>query len=127
MDKRTAEILRRFSSSWADTQNFFDDLVNNYKGFDRLKPVRAFIARLKQNGGEESFRLGTSVHSLIISRSVDHGLRKDQKYIRIEAYAKGFEVSLRDGEKIYRKYILESLEDTKVANLLKTLESTLVD
>ena len=127
MDKRTTEILRRFSISWVDTENFFDDLINNNTGFDRLKLVREFIARLKENGGEEYFRLGTSVHSLIISRSVDHGLRKDQKFIKIEAYNKGFEVTLRDGEKTYRQYMLESLQDTKVANLLKTLESTLVD
>jgi hypothetical protein len=127
MDKRTTEILRRFSRSWSDTESFFNDLINNYTGFDRLKPVTELITTLKQNGGEGSFRIGTSVHSLIISRSVDHGLRMDQKHIRIEAYDQGFEVTLRDGENIYRQYMLESLSDTRVVNLLKTLESTLVD
>lgn len=127
MDERTTEILKRFSRSWTTTENFYDDLIGNYSGFERLKPVRQFIHTLKQNGENKFFRLGTSIHILVISRSVDHGLRKDQKHIKIDASDNKFEVTLRDGDKIYRQYMVNSLEDIKVTKLLATLKSTLVD
>lgn len=65
---------------------------------------------------------------LLISRSVDQGLRTDQKYIKIEAVAEhDFKVSLREGETVYRTYRLTNLGDTRLLNLLKTLKSTLAD
>ncbi len=48
MDDRTTEILKRFSNSWTDTKNFYDNLIDNYLGFERLRPVRKFIDTLKQ-------------------------------------------------------------------------------
>lgn len=78
-------------------------------------------------GQDEHFRAGTSMHNLMISRSVNNGLRLDQKYIKLEIFDNGFEVVFRDGEKIYRSYKIENLKDPKLLKLLKTLESTLVD
>jgi hypothetical protein len=127
MDKRTAEILKRFDESWSATEHFYDKLIGNFTGFERLIPVRQFIQTLRQNGANKFFRLGTALHLLVISRSVDHGLRKDQKHIKIEAYDDKFEVMLLDGEKIYRQYVVDSLSDTRVTRLLETLKSTLVD
>jgi hypothetical protein len=127
MDERTTEILKRFNNSWTETEKFYDDLIENYPGFDRLKPVRQFIATLKQNGEDKFFRLGTSVHMLVISRSTNHGLRIDQKHIKIDAYDNKFEVILRDGDKVYRQYMVDSLDDIKVTKLLRTLKDTLVD
>jgi hypothetical protein len=127
MNERTNEIVKRFNSSWTETKNFYDDLIKNYAGFERLKPVQQFIETLQQNGEDKFFRLGTSIHDLIISRSVENGLRKDQKYIKIETYDNKFEVTLRDGSKIYREYLVDSLEDIKVKKLLKTLKDTLAD
>jgi hypothetical protein len=119
--------LKRFSSSWTATESFYDNLIDNHSGFDRLKPIRQFIRTLKQNGENKFFRLGTSVHTLVISRSVDHGLRKDQKHIKIDAYDSNIEVIFRDGDKVYRHYIVDSLADNRVTKLLATLKSTLVD
>ena len=127
MDERTTEILRRFSSSWTATEHFYDDLIDNHPGFETLKPIRQFIQTLKQSGGDRFFRLGTSVHILVISRSVDHGLRRDQKRIKIEAYDNKFQVIFQDGDKIYRQYMIDSLGDIKVTKLLRTLKGTLVD
>lgn len=127
MDERTTEILKRFSKSWTETENFYDNLIDNYSGFERLKLVRQFINNLKQNGDDRFFRLGTSVHVLIISRSVDHGLRKDQKHIKIDTFDNKFKLTLRNGNKIYRQYMIDNLGDVKVTRLLATLKDTLVD
>jgi hypothetical protein len=126
MDERTAEILKRFRESWTATEDFIDHLLC-IPDFERLKPVRQFMNELKQDGGENFFRLGTSIHMLVISRSVNQGLRKDQKWIRIEAFDSDFEVIFRDGDNIYRKYIVTDLRDIRVTKLLQTLKSTLVD
>ncbi len=127
MDIVTREILSRFSKSWTETELRFDDLINNYSGFDKLIPIKIFISKLRQNGEEKYFRLGTSVHDLLISRSVNFGLRIDQKYIRIETFDNSFRVSFRDGEKTYREYKMESLEDDRLKKLLQTLKMALVD
>lgn len=128
MDDRTAEILSRFNQSWNETESFYDELIDQYESFHFLKPLRLFMMRLREKAGDKFFRLGTSVHNLLISRSVEHGLRADQKYIKIEVIdACHFEVTFRDGNKIYRSYQLKSLEDIKLANLLQTLRHTLVD
>jgi hypothetical protein len=128
MDDRTREILNRFDASWVQTKASFADLIANHKGFKRLIPVRAFITRLEQSGGKELYRLGTSIHILIISRSVDHGLRTDQKYIRIEAYGESdFEVTMRDGEKMYRQYRVSDLNDSCIIKLFQTLKQLLID
>lgn len=127
MDERTKDIVKRFTDSWSDTEIFYDDLIANYPGFERLKPIRQFITTLKQNGEDKFFRLGTSIHILVISRSVKHGLRLDQKYIKIDAFDTNFEVTLRDGNKVYRQYIVYSLDDNRVTKLLRTLKDTLID
>jgi len=127
MQNRTEVILNQFADSWIEVERFFDDLINNYPGFERLKPILQFISSLKRKGENNHFRLGTSVYRLIISRSVGHGLRRDQKYIMIEAYDKKFEVTLCDGDRTYRQYMLENLSDERLVKLLKTLKDTLVD
>jgi len=128
MDERTIEILKRFAKSWVETANLYSDLIDNYEGFERLKPVLNFILTLKEKGEDKYFRLGTSMHILIISRSVNHGLRNDQKHLKIEAvYTNDFEVIFQEGEKIYRRYRIKSLDDSKLTNSLKTLKHTLVD
>jgi hypothetical protein len=126
MQNRTEAILDQFADSWVETERIFNDL-GNCPGLERLKSFCIFIGELKQKGEDRFFRLGNSMDRLLISRSVNRGLRLDQKYIIIEAYDKKFEVTLRDGGKKYRQYLLEDLNDNRVTNLLKTLKDTLVD
>jgi hypothetical protein len=127
MDLRTIEIITRFEQSWVETIASYDDLIDNH-GWVHLEPLRKYIAKLKQEGADKYFRLGTSMHMLLISRSVNFGLRLDQKYIKIEVFNElPHEITLRDGDKIYRKYETDNLEDERLTRLLATLKSTLVD
>jgi hypothetical protein len=128
MDERTIEILTRFSKSWIETENHYNKLIENYEGFEKLKPIRHFIMLLKEKGEDKHFRLGTSMHALLISRSVNQGLRLDQKYLRIDTYdSNDFEVSLRDGTKVFREYRIKHLDDIKLIQLMQTLKHTLID
>jgi hypothetical protein len=128
METRTDEIIKRFNDSWTETELFYDDLIKNHPGFEKLIPLRQFISDLKDKKEFNNFRLGTSVHTLVISRSVDHGLRLDQKHIKIETIdTDDFEVTLRDGEKAYRQYRIQNFEDVRLTKLLRTLKDTLVD
>ena len=127
MNHREKEILSRFEVSWTETETYFDELIANYPGFDRLKAVRKFITDLRNKGEHKFFRLGTSIHVLLISRSVNGGLRSDQKRIKINALDDRFNVLLADGNQVYREYIVEELDDTRVIRLLETLKDTLVD
>lgn len=128
MDECTTEILNRFRKSWDETQLFYDNLLNSNPGWKKVEPIRQFISKLKQDKEYLNFRLGISIHILMISRSVNFGLRTDQKYIKIEAIdINDFEVTLKDADKIYRQYRISSLEDTRLLNLLKTLKDTLID
>ena len=126
MDSRTLEITNRFQDSWEETQRIFDLFDNG--GFERLKPVKKFIAELKEQGENNHFRIGTSLYRLIFSRSVEHGLRDDQKYILIDTIAeKDYEVIFRDGFKKYREYRISDLNDVRLTKLLKTLKNTVAD
>jgi hypothetical protein len=128
MDLRREEILTRFNKSWIETEKNYTDLIDNYSGWDRLKPIHNYIAKLKEKGENKYFRLGTSMHALMISRSVNFGLREDQKYIKIEAVnLYDYEVIMRDGNKFYREYRINNLEDPRLEKLIATLKTTLVD
>lgn len=122
----TTEVLKRFSDSWLETEISFDDLINNH-GFKRFTALRELIFKLKQDGEFKFFRINRSMNGLVLSRSVNSQLRKDQKFINIEAGENNFKVTLRDGNHVYRDYVIENLRDNKLAKLLKTLKDTLVD
>lgn len=132
MDIRTEEIIKRFENSWNETESFYRDLLENYQGFQFVSPILELIEKLKELGEFRNFRIGTSMHTLVISRSVEHGLRDDQKEIRIERIndlpdAFEYEVIMRQGGKIYRKHRVRDLNDEKVMKLVKTLKGTLID
>ncbi|WP_117175776.1 hypothetical protein [Mariniflexile rhizosphaerae] len=126
MNNRTIEITSRFEKSWSDTEKIFDMLLEN--GFERLFPVRQFIIELKEKGENQNFRIGTSMYRLIFSRSIEHGLRDDQKQLMIDTLDKNdYQIVLRDGFKKYREYRIIDLNDIKLTKLLETLKGTLVD
>ena len=132
MDNRTEEIIRRFEESWSETEGFYRDLLENYEGFSFVKPILQLIEKMKDSGDSQNFRIGTSMHTLVISRSVKHGLRNDQKEIRIERIndlQDGFEyaVVMRQGGERYREYRVTDLSDERVMKLIKTLKGTLID
>ena len=66
--------------------------------FERLIPIKDFNACLKEKGYDRHFRIGTSLCKLIFSRSVDRGLRDDQKCIKIDTIAlNDYEIIFSDG------------------------------
>lgn len=128
MDNRTAEILKRFSESWDETEVFVQELIEVNPEFEAFTQFQQFINEQRNTGADKYFRLGTSVCRLLFSRSVLSYIRRDQKTILIEAIGRdGFEVSLRDGDKIYREYRTKSLNDERLLALFETLKHTLVD
>ncbi len=127
MNTRTEEILSRFEKSWFDTEKFFDRLIDN-GNFDKLIPVRTYILELREKGEWKNFRIGTSMHTLIFSRSIDFGLRVDQKSVSIETFGiNDYEIVLRDASNLYREYRINDLNDVRLHKLLDTLKGTLVD
>jgi hypothetical protein len=127
MDTTTGDIFSRFTKSWNETEKVYNELIDNYPGFNLLIPLYSFIQKLKQAGENKFFRLSTSMQALIFSRSVEPGLRQDQKFIKITAYDNSFVVTLRDGTKMYRQYTIKDLDDERLTGLLQTLKDTLID
>ena len=127
VDKVTNEIVAKFEKSWEETEKFYSELISQNDGWGKVIPVLEFIQNLKSRGENKFFRIGTSIHHLIISRSVEPYLRDDQKFIRIIAEDDKFIVAFSEGAKTYREYTLSSLKDRCIVNLLKTLKDTLVD
>jgi len=126
MDNRTIEITKQFQNSWEETQKVFDSLDND--GFERLKPLKIFIAELKEKGENNHFIIGSSLNRLIFSRSVDFGLRDDQKRIMINPLAlNDYEIIFSNGFKKYREYRISDLADNRLTKLLKVLKDTIVD
>lgn len=118
--------MKRFHDSWEETQQIFD--LFDKGGFERLKSVKQFIADLKEKGESSHFRIGTSLHRLIFSRSVEHGLREDQKRIIIDTIGlNDYQVTFRDGFNKYREYRISDLSDNRLIQLLETLKGTLAD
>ena len=127
-DERTQEIIRLFKLSWQQVKERFEELLSKFNFEPKyIQPYIDFIDEMTATGQDEHFRAGTTMHNLMISRSVNNGLRLDQKYIRLEIFDHGFDAVFRDGEKEYRRYKIENLKDPRFLKLLKTLESTLVD
>jgi hypothetical protein len=127
MDERAQEINRLFQNSWEETKLFYDDLIENY-GWKKLIPLREFIVDLMNSGESDYYRSGTSMHYLILSRSVNFGLRDDQKNLRIgNVGIDQFRVQFSEGGTIYREFEIQNFSDIRMKNLLKTLKDTLID
>lgn len=132
MNNRTQEIIKRFEDSWTETESFYCDLLDNHEGFGFVIPILELIRKMRGSGESQYFRIGTSMHTLVFSRSVNHGLRNDQKEIRIECInnLKGefeYEVTMRQGDKRYREFRVTDLNDERVIKLIKTLKGALID
>lgn len=127
MEEITAGVLKQFEESWEQTEETFANFIDTHAGCEHLIPVYLFIQKMKDAGNNHIYRLGTSLHQLIISRSAGEGLRADQKFIRIEAFDDSFEATLADGNKMFRQYKMEELSDPNLVNLLEALKSTPID
>ena len=126
MNNQNLEITSRFEKSWNETEKFFDMLLEN--GFERLIPLREFISKLKAKGENQHFRIGTSLYRLIFSRSIEHGLRDDQKQLIIDTLDKNdYKIIFRDGYKKYKEYRISDLNEVRLIKLLETLKGSIAD
>ena len=125
MDSRTDDIISRFRASWEQTENWF---VRFAAQQEALNPLLDLIRQLKSKGMNEYFRIGSSMYTLLISRSMEYGLRPDQKAVWVRLSEEGgFEVTLKDQFKKYGTYRVRDLNDPEVIGLLRTLQDTQVD
>ena len=134
MDERTTEIFSRFKKSWDDTEAHYDMLFQ-YDGWEFLTELRGFITELRQQNFDKKFRIGTSMYRLIFSRSIEHGLRKDQKQLAIDAFDNGnYNIMFYDFTapgKLIKKYdefsTTELRGNQRLLNNLNKLANTEVD
>jgi len=126
MNNQNLEITSRFEKSWNEKEKIFDMLLEN--GFERLIPLREFISKLKAKGENQHFRIGTSLYRLIFSRSIEHGLRDDQKQLIIDTLDKNdYKIIFRDGYKKYKEYRISDLNEVRLIKLLETLKGSIAD
>ncbi|MES2278718.1 MAG: hypothetical protein V4592_21995 [Bacteroidota bacterium] len=128
MDARTEKIVNSFQSSWLETLAWYNEHIDNYPAWERYIPVKKLIEDFIKNGEDRFFYAKTSHSTLLVSRSVDGGLREDQKFVSIDVINPGvFEIKLREPLKTYREFRIGSLDDPRLLKVLKTLKETLVD
>ena len=101
----------------------FETFAKN--GFEHLKPLKEFIADLKLEGWNKELRIGTSLYSLIFSRSLEHGLRNDQKFIKIDTIELNeYEVIFKVEKEETSKIKISDLKDSRLDKLLKKMKGT---
>lgn len=134
MDARTEIIQQLFEDSWKSTLEIYDDLLTVGSWFF-LNELRTFICELYNQSFNKKFRIGTSMERLIFSRSVEHGLRPDQKRVLIEPFSnERYHIRFYDfntpGDRIqvFDEFTTENLSGNKrLLNNLTKLSNVLVD
>jgi len=127
MDSITQEIQDSFNESWAATLASYADFIDNYPDSESLIPIYSFIRKLKEEGHNKYFRLGTTMRELIVSRAIEPVLRPDQKFVKIKAFNNKFVATFRDEKKMYKEYTIKDLDDERLTELLQMLKSNVVD
>lgn len=72
-----------FVKSWDETEEFYSDLFS-HGGWNYVKPIMPVIRHLRSLGYDKTLRAGTSLYTLVLSRSRNWGLREDQHFLAIE-------------------------------------------
>lgn len=76
--ERGEGILGEFKESWDRVERFYERLSNRWPSLDSITML---VGTMRQKGYDERLRAGTSLYTLILSRSRRHGLRSDQASI----------------------------------------------
>jgi hypothetical protein len=115
--ERGNPIEGEFIKSWDFIERRYDT-----ENFPFRQKVCALIAQMRQKGYDRSLRAGTSLWSLIVSRSRRHGLKENQPSIMFRFRDDGMEVhSYLDNE---TKEMHSEIELTpEIDKLLKRLEA----
>ncbi len=80
-------IEGEFLMSWQSVDQFYDNPL-----FTSGKDVKALIATMRSKGFDRTLRAGTSLWTLIVSRSRRHGLQRGQPSIQFWFLEKGMDI-----------------------------------
>jgi hypothetical protein len=73
------KIKREFVAGW-------DSIEDTFKSFNlaQTSDILALIKEMRSKGFDQTFRAGSALYSLVLSRSKQYGLRPDQKSVRFD-------------------------------------------
>jgi hypothetical protein len=98
----------------------------HYRRMPRAERYLNLVAQIKGKGFEQTLHAGTSMFTLILSRSKTYGLRNEQSYVAFSCGDEGMKINARI--KDAQHLIISNWEITpEVEFLLKKLEGTEID
>jgi hypothetical protein len=116
------ELEGEFVVSWDGIEGFYA----KEPMAERSGPLLKLIAEMRVRGFEKSFRAGTSMTTLIFSRSKDHGLRSEQPYICLSGSERGVDLEIyMDGK--HRMFLPEGEFTPEVEQWFRRLEMQPID
>lgn len=71
-------MKEKFIKSWDEAERFYAGIQ-----IVRKEEILGLIRLLRSKGFDKSLRAGTSLFSLVLSRSIQHGLRPEQRHLAI--------------------------------------------
>jgi hypothetical protein len=77
------ELTSKFKTSWDEIERFYDYFIVSHPGYEWLLPIKGLIRDIRARGYDQHLRAGQALHSLVLSRSREHGLRFDQPRLSI--------------------------------------------
>lgn len=117
--ERGEGIMGEFIESWNQVEAFYSQIELNLKD-----KILNFIKAIRAKGFDKSVRAGTSMYSLILSRSRRHGLRKNQSCIIFSFKDNGISMDVDGRKRIVFKDIFLSDEILKQIQLLNEEQIT---
>ncbi len=109
----------------------WDSIEQYYQRFARLIPavdILKMISQMREVGYDKTLRAGQSVFTLILSRSLRHGLRPNQPRLAFEFHENGMKAVYSDGINAEEELSCSSIEYTPQIDLLmKRLEAKDID
>ncbi|MBO9563625.1 MAG: hypothetical protein J7621_12665 [Niastella sp.] len=77
--ERGEEITGEFFIGWDHVEDFYKNVLP-----EKVDEILSLIKEIRARGFDKTLRAGTSLYSLILSRSRRYGLRPEQKCVRFE-------------------------------------------
>jgi hypothetical protein len=88
-----------FARSWDLVEASYLSLAEHH---ENCRPVLELVREMRRRGYDHLFRAGHSLYSLVLSRSAEHGLRREQPFVEILVWPwapdGAMRVSCRPGE-----------------------------
>src|SRR5688572_25369409 len=88
-----------FAHSWDLVERSYS--VEAQRDEETFRPALELVREMRRRGYDRVFRAGTAALSLVLSRSAEHGLRSDQRWVQVFVWPRvhtGMGVSCGPGE-----------------------------